>query len=206
MAEVSILKPTDQLWPCTRGGSLKITASPSVTALPFRSHMLLKKQQRRTERIHDIFLSPFLALCAPRTAFSWTVNGSSGAQCHEKASHLVRTTSTSCAWMCTQLISPGCWLQWVKNESNLKQTPFTFTRRELTQTLLLHSNRQLPQMENMKVRINNVDGFKFLFWNFSCLSCFVLWHNLQWSHCSSPEIRVTQQWLKHSATLLMTKC
>lgn len=69
MAQVSILIPTDQLWPHARGGSLKITASPSVTALPFRSHMLLKKQQRITERIHNIFLSPFLALCAPPTAF-----------------------------------------------------------------------------------------------------------------------------------------
>lgn len=65
MAEVSILKPTDQLWPLTRGGSLKITALPSVTALPFRSHMLLKKQPRRTEHIHNIFLSPLPGFVRP---------------------------------------------------------------------------------------------------------------------------------------------
>lgn len=129
MAQVSIVIPTDQLWPHTRGGSLKITASPSVTALPFRSNMRLKKQQRLTERIHNIFLSPFLALCALQTAFSWTVNGSSRSQCHEKVSHLVRMTSTSWAWMRTQLISPECWLQWVKNESNLRQMSLTFTKK-----------------------------------------------------------------------------
>lgn len=65
MAEVSILKTTDQLWPLTRGGSLKITALPSVTALPFRSHMLLKKQPRRTEHIHNIFLSPLPGFVRP---------------------------------------------------------------------------------------------------------------------------------------------
>lgn len=65
MAQVSILKPTDRPWPCTRGGSLKITASPSVTTLPFRSHMLLKKQQRLTERIHKIFSQPFPGFVRP---------------------------------------------------------------------------------------------------------------------------------------------
>lgn len=67
MAQVSIWKPTDQPWTRTRGGSLKITASPSVTPLPFRSHMLLKKQQRLTERIHKIFSQPFPGFVRPMT-------------------------------------------------------------------------------------------------------------------------------------------
>lgn len=65
MAQVSIWKPTDQPWPRARGRSLKITASPSVTTLPFRSHMPLKKQQRLAEHIHNIFSQPFPGFVRP---------------------------------------------------------------------------------------------------------------------------------------------
>lgn len=64
-------------WSCAQGHSLKIPALPSVTTLSFRSHMFLKKQQGLNECNHNIFLSPFLALCAPETAFSciWMAAG-----------------------------------------------------------------------------------------------------------------------------------
>lgn len=65
------------LWPCAQGKSLKIPALPSVTTLSFRSHMFLEEQRGPTECNHNIFLSPFLALCGPEMAFSciWMVPG-----------------------------------------------------------------------------------------------------------------------------------
>lgn len=207
MAEVSILKPTDQLWPRTRGGSLKITALPSVTALPFRSHMLLKKQPRRTEHIHNIFLSPLPGFVRPanslfldcewlqQSTMSWEKRATSSELCLPAVPWRAHSS------FLLDVDSSGWKISQISGKLHLRP-PEGSSHRHYYSTKI--SNRLKWKMWRwhliMKIISNSFFG------TFPAAPVFLLWHDVQWSHCSSPEITITQRWLKHSAALLLTKC